>query len=769
MSFALMRLVLVFSRAIKTQFCGILTTLAIFGLLQQSEATELKGRGLKALSQEDIQHIEQHAHWITKVHPNKIGAARIHHHLKKQGKDPIELKIAHAHEEIIAQKGLPSETHEHFQAALGNPLPSAVDNSTLPSFPPIGDQGQIGSCVAWGSTYYQATHEYGLLNGINNKTSTTHVLSPKWTYNLLNSGRDNGLNPNDAFTLLSQNGATTLTNFPYDTNYLAWDLNPQDWVSAISYRMGPVQMLTGIGGGQPQNLQTIKQLLNNGHILTFATFVDSWVYTTVKNDPTNPNSPAVGQQAVSWMNGTSGGHFITIVGYNDDVWIDVNGNNKVDSGEKGAFLIANSWSTSWGNNGFIWISYDAFLASSAVTGGPSKNRVPLAEAMSSYVASVVPKAPNYSPKLVAQFTLTQNMRNQISIGGGISNSNQTSPSQTFASGAIVNQGGPFEFNGNYPLGIASGTFSLDLSDLIPTPSTSSTSERFYLLLGDSKLLHPTTLTAFSLLDQVHQIETHYTQVPLVCDHQNLTPHIDYDFFAGHVDEDSAPTVNITSPTDEATLEGTVNVAANVTSTLGISKVEFYVDSVLYITDSNSPYLATIDTTLLSDGPHEFKAVAYDTSNNTAQSTIAVTVQNTAPVIAVNSGGNNVNYQDLTWAKDNGFTTPSGVYSNPLNFENPIYQSERNGTFSYNFTVNNGSQTVTLKFAELRYRVPGRRIFNVIINGNTVISNLDLVKAAGYGIPYDRSFTVNVTNQQIKIDFIPVVNKAKVNGIEITSN
>jgi hypothetical protein len=105
----------------------------------------------------------------------------------------------------------------------------------------------------------------------------------------------------------------------------------------------------------------------------------------------------------------------------------------------------------------------------------------------------------------------------------------------------------------------------------------------------------------------------------------------------------------------------------------------------------------------------------------------------------------------------------------LSFDNPIYKSERNGIFSYNFTVNNGSHTVTLKFAELRYRVQGRRIFNVVINGNTVISNLDLVKVAGYGVPYDRSFTVDVTDQQIKIDFIPLVNKAKVNGIEITSN
>ncbi|MFM8765141.1 MAG: hypothetical protein ACKOEZ_09950, partial [Spartobacteria bacterium] len=40
-------------------------------------------------------------------------------------------------------------------------LPGRVDNSALPSFPPIRSQGSIGSCASFSSTYTVATHMLG--------------------------------------------------------------------------------------------------------------------------------------------------------------------------------------------------------------------------------------------------------------------------------------------------------------------------------------------------------------------------------------------------------------------------------------------------------------------------------------------------------------------------------------------------------------------------------------------------------------------------------
>ncbi len=48
-----------------------------------------------------------------------------------------------------------------------------------------------------------------------------------------------------------------------------------------------------------------------------------------------------------YLNGYDGSHAMTIVGYNDAVWTDINSNGVIDAGEKGAFRIANSWGTGW--------------------------------------------------------------------------------------------------------------------------------------------------------------------------------------------------------------------------------------------------------------------------------------------------------------------------------------------------------------------------------------------------------------------------------------
>lgn len=739
----------------KSPFIYTATILCLFGTINANH-------GCKEYSDQQIEHIEISLPKILGVNPNKVGAVRIK--ASGEGNQLSDVTVAKSHnEEFLTSKTASLDFIGKFQEPS---LLSSVDNSKRPSFPPIGNQGDIGSCVAWASTYYQATHEIGMLNGINNKTSNAKVLSPKWTYNILNDGVDQGLYTLEAYKLLSQNGAITIANFPYDNDYLAWDTNPDDWASALCYRMAPPQLISGMDGSDSQSLQIAKQMLINGHVLTFATYIDSWVFTYVKKDPDSPSNPFIGQLAASWVNGHIGGHCMTIVGYDDDIWIDINRNGKVDQGEKGAFLVANSWGTNWGNNGFIWIAYDAFKSVSEVPNGPNSGRVPAGAGLNSNFVSVIPIETNYKPSIVAQFTIQQTTRNQIGAAGGISTPSQNTPLNIFENFALKYQGGPYEFDGKAPSTPKNATFTIDLTELLKQ-SNPADAQRFYLLINDNTPGNPTKLLSYSLIDNIHQAKVDYSSnLPISCDNNSASPYIDYNFYNAPMPDKIPPTAEITSPVNGASLSGMVEVIVKATDNVKVEKVELYVDSILSGTDTTSPYIFALDTTKLSNGTHQLTAVAYDTSGNTASSTIKVNVGNLFGIY-VNCGGNTVNYDDKIWNKDNGFTS-SLVGSSTLSFINPIYKTDRRGNFSYTFPAINGRYYVTLKFAELVYKKVGERTFSAKINGKTVIPKLDLVKVAGFGKPYDLTFPINVTNKKIKIDFISINNEAKVNGIQITN-
>ena len=743
-----------------------LAALALFGAAELQAQPNSGNYGFIPLSDDEADHLENHVHKVIAIKPNKVGAARIRTHLESQNLSADDIAAAEPEEEFTTAKTTQAAAIQLM--ATSATLPTSVDNSTLPSFPPIGDQGELGSCVAWGSTYYQASHELGLLNGINNKTSSNGILSPKWTYNLLNGGQDNGLSPPTAFQLLNINGATSIVNFPYDANYLAWDINSNDWISALSNRLSPMVAIPGLGGSGAQNLTAIKQALNNGHVVTFATYIDSWVFTNIKTDPQDINNLHVGDLAGVWMNGTDGGHFITIVGYDDTLWIDVNGNGSVDAGERGAFLVANSWGSSWGNSGFVWVSYDAFNSVSAVSGGPNSGRVAAGEPLNSNVISVTPLAANYSPKLIGLFSLEQTKRDQISVQTGVSNTTQTTPSSQIAIPALTNQGGAYEFNGQQSSSAETSTFAVDLTDLLPAGSTPAT-QRYYLLCNDDANGNPTTLAQFSLKDLVHNQTVNASGLPKSFDHTSSSNYIDYDFAEGSTPSTPPPTISISSPASGATVQGTTQITVSATSTIGIASVQLLCDSTSLATDTSSPYVFSVNTSLLANGSHTFTAIATDTSNQTSQTSVALTVQNTAPTSGtyVNAGGPNVPYQGTTWITDRSYVSgASRTSAVSLSSGNPVYATARSGNMTYHFDVANGAYLVTLKFMESQFTAANRRVFNVSINGSQVLSKLDLYAVAGANTPYDRTFPITVTNKKISISFSSLMNVAIVNGIEI---
>lgn len=100
----------------------------------------------------------------------------------------------------------------------------------------------------------------------------------------------------------------------------------------------------------------------------------------------------------------------------------------------------------------------------------------------------------------------------------------------------------------------------------------------------------------------------------------------------------------------------------------------------------------------------------------------------------------------------------------------VYQSERYGNFTYTFPGLHAANTYTVRlhFAEFFWSSAGQRVFNVSINGSQVLSNFDILAAAGAANrAIVRQFSATASGGgQIVIQFSTVVDNAKSSGIEI---
>ncbi len=253
-------------------------------------------------------------------------------------------------------------------------IPDSADNSTSPYFPKVGNQGSMGSCTSWAHVYYSFTYAINKSRGI--KTTPENTFSPQWSYNLTSNGEGEGSTAADIEWFLEKQGGVPLSMVPYVEDPVNWCSDINVWRESINNRLADTIKYKGIGDRSTQitspddnDLTEIKTALAKGELLTFSTEIYSWVSTKLKTHKDAPeNSKFEGEEAIKYVDGGEGSHAMTLVGYNDNIWVDVNDNNKVDSGEMGAFKIVNSWGEHYANDGFIWMAYDAVNRVSSING-----------------------------------------------------------------------------------------------------------------------------------------------------------------------------------------------------------------------------------------------------------------------------------------------------------------------------------------------------------------------------------------------------------------
>jgi hypothetical protein len=164
--------------------------------------------------------------------------------------------------------------------------------------------------------------------------------------------------------------------------------------------------------------------------------------------------------------------------------------------------------------------------------------------------------------------------------------------------------------------------------------------------------------------------------------------------------------------------------------------------------------------------------AYDDAGNESDFSNEILYQPVHPEViwTVNAGGPKyTDGQGIIYKGNTQFSTgyPSTTTAAIAGTtDDRLYQSERYGDFSYAIPVANGDYLVTLKFAEIYWTQPGQRVFNVLMEGVKVISNLDLVAKIGPNTAYDVTLPVHVTDGHLNIKFKSVVDYAKVSAIMV---
>lgn len=279
--------------------------------------------------------------------------------------------------------------------------PASVDLSTTPWFPPIGNQANQGSCVAWAVGYYTKTFQEAKEHGWNltgakweggysgypTASYQSKIMSPAFVYNLIDGGYDQGSAFYQAIDLVCDVGESSWQTMPYNRNdYTSWP-SETAWTEAPNNR-GASSGYQYMFFSSDSDIANLKSWIASENLAVIAMDAnkyggfasgDLWTLDNYVNPSVN--------------------HANTIVGYDDNFTYTEAGVTRY-----GAFKIANSWGVGFSGehipDGFYWISYEAM-----------KQRVGSCMFFSDSV--------NYQPSLLAKFKISHNVRSDCLITVGL--------------------------------------------------------------------------------------------------------------------------------------------------------------------------------------------------------------------------------------------------------------------------------------------------------------------------------------------------------------
>lgn len=126
------------------------------------------------------------------------------------------------------------------------------------------------------------------------------------------------------------------------------------------------------------------------------------------------------------------------------------------------------------------------------------------------------------------------------------------------------------------------------------------------------------------------------------------------------------------------------------------------------------------------------------------------------VAAINAGGDAVVAADATAYSADAYYSGGSVQVSTRAVagtdDDVLYNNWRYGDFAYHIPVFDGAYTVELQFADTYNNAPGQRIFDVAIEGTTVLDDFDIIASVGVDTATIRRFDVTVTDGTLDIAF-----------------
>lgn len=321
-------------------------------------------------------------------------------------------------------------------AAPVSQRPAYVNNAELKFFPPVFNQDG-GSCGSASRICYMFTYELNAYRNLNGKLPKNYYPSHfVWLHTNTSSGKDQFVTSIGVPSAATYGGQTYSSLFGYQDcadNDFGWMQGYDKWFEAMHNRMlKPSHFPSDVG--TEEGREAVKNWLwnHNGDTSFQAGGICGIGVASIGGDydgsipstTANRNAGVVGKKYLrAW--GTQVDHALTIVGYDDRIEFDLDGNGiagEVEKDEVGAWIIVNSWGTWWGNNGFIYCPYAYGGASFRSDGTFAENW---------WAPEIYKVRKDYRPLRTIKLEMDYSRRSEIKLSAGVSaDINDTVPEKT---------------------------------------------------------------------------------------------------------------------------------------------------------------------------------------------------------------------------------------------------------------------------------------------------------------------------------------------------